>query len=491
MRISHYNNINFNIDTNGEITRRSTWHIMPDENLDLETGWIEIRELAAQWSGNIGDPWRLPGADSQSYTEDPDYIISDISFNALARYMYEVAYTGHKKPLTAVILGGVSETVNNADERSKSATWLVHADSLSGWLPQIGDVLDWAGSSFLCENVQLQERGDKEWEVKLNAKDMSVMMIGQPSLSRDNNHDSVRQAKWRVGIDAYEDFLAAHDINGDASSWAGDGYHISDIQVSPYGKIAYYITLEARHIEPRLLNVKHTETFDGYDTNGNIRRIAVWNGCWRVHYNDLSTFENRVGEAAEDWAGAGTIITKMEPVRVTDLIYEVNLEAKAPESSGSTAVEYNLDDRSNLGNRVDIICKEADYLLPAENCGWYKNSQGQYEEIEAWDAAKLCPFVTASALPAEMIDAPLKCVFVSRISFLRGRSAAHVKMNLDWSRSSRVVSEVAGITGSWLKQSFNTEEVFDNEGKRWTKIIRSYIHSPADQQWNTNYGGHK
>jgi len=490
MRISHYNNVDFNIDTNGEITRRNTWHVMLDNGTAIDTEWMGLRDQVVQWAGVVGNDWRLPDADSQSYTEDPDFVISEITFKSLARYMYEVSYVGHKKHLTAKMIGGISENINNSSEHSKSATWMVHADSLTGWLPKIGNVLTWAGSDFLCENIQLQERATGEWEVKINAKDMSVMMIGNPTFSSTNNHENVRKAKWRVGIDAYDAFIASNGINSDASSWAGSAYYVSDIQVSPHGKIAYYVSLEARYVETRLLSVKHSEAFNGYDSNGNINKVIIWTGRWRVHRDNLVDFENRVGESAEGWTIQGTIITKVDPIRVTDLIYEVSMEAREPENSES-ALEFNMDDRARLGSRVDIICKEVDYILNASDCGWNKNSQGQYAKIPAWDAQKLCPFVTTTPLPQEMIDANLKCVFVSKTTFLKGRSKAHVRMNLKWSRTPRIVASVAGVIGFWQKQSFDTEEVFDNEGKRWTKIIRSYMHTPADQQWNINYGGHK
>ncbi len=491
MRVLHQNNIDFNVDSNAEVSRRSTWHVMLDESAVAGTEWVGIRELAEQWAGAVGDAWRLPSADSTNYTEDTDFIISEISFKSLARYIYEVSYTGIKKHLTAEIIGGVTENINNSSERSKSATWKVHADSLDGWLPQIGDLMSWAGDDFLCEDIQLQEHASGEWEVKLSAKDMSVMMIGNPTLSRTNSHESVRTAKWRVSLNAYEDFITSNAINSDASSWAGSAYYITDIQVSPHGQIAYYIILEAQYAETRLLSVKHSEAFNGYNSAGGINKVVVWTGRWRVHRDNLSDFEDMVGESAADWSIQGAIITKVDPVRVTDLIYEVVMEAKEPDNSGAGALEFNMDDRSRLGSRVDILCKEVDYLLNASECGWNKNSQGKYEEIPEWEAEKLCPFTTTSALPAEMIDANLKCVHVTQTSFLRGRSKAHVRMNLDWSRTPRIVNSVAGVLGSWLKQSFDTEEVFDNEGKRWTKIIRSYIHTPANYTWNSNYGGHK
>jgi hypothetical protein len=491
MRIIHTNNVDFDIDNNGEISRRSTWHVMPDENYFVSGSWTDFRPLVEQWAGSVGDSWRLPTPDSQNYTEDSQFIVGKISFRSIARHIYEVEYSGYKKHLSAEMVGGVTESVNNSDERTKTAVWKVHADSLDNWIPAIGDVLNWAGSDFICEDIQLQKHADNEWEVKISAKDTSVMMIGQPDFSRSDDYESIRKAKWRVGIHAFEDFITAHDINSDASGWAGEAYYVSDIEVSTYGKIAYYVTLEARQVMTRLLEVKRQESFSGYDSDGNIDKVVNWTSRWRIHRDSLSDFENITGQSAEEWSTSGTIITKVEPVRVTDLIYEVTMEAEELENSGVSAASYSLDNRSKLANRKDIFCKEVDYVLTAAQCGWYEEAKGKFEKIPDWTPAKQCPFITSSNLDIEMINTKLKCVFVSEVSFLRGRSKAHVKMNLDWSRISRVESRVAGVTGSWLKKNFDTEELFDNEGKRWTKIIRSYIHAPAGFEWNTSYGEHK
>ena len=97
MQVSHYNNIDFNIDSNGEISRRSTWHLSMDESAVVDTEWQGMRSAVEGWAGAVGDNWRLPDADSTAYTEDSGFIISDISFKSLNRYMYEVSYTGHKK----------------------------------------------------------------------------------------------------------------------------------------------------------------------------------------------------------------------------------------------------------------------------------------------------------------------------------------------------------------------------------------------------------
>ncbi|MDD5728602.1 MAG: hypothetical protein PHV59_08570 [Victivallales bacterium] len=490
MRVLHHNNIDFNIDADGEITRRSIWHVMPDEDSQIDSGWINLREQAEEWAGDIGAPWRLPTADSTDFTEDGNYIVQEISFKSKSRYVYEVTFDGGRKHLSAEIQGGVNETIDNSGESVKTATWLVHADSLTGWLPEIGGMLSWAGSDFLCENIQLNEHHSGEWEVKITARDTSVMMIGQPLYSHNSDHENTCKAKWRVSLDSYSDFIAANGINSDASSWAGADYYISDVQTSAHGNIAYYVSLEAAYIESRLLNVKYSESLDGYDINGNIRKNTSWTAHWRIPSDMLEDFENLVGESAADWASADAIITKVDPVRINDLLYEVSLEAKDPENSGNFAFEYNSDDRSKLGSRKDINCRETDYILSASQCGWFTDSNGKYEEIPDWEPELMCPFTCSEALSPKIINARLKCVQVKEAEFLKGRSKSHVSMNLNWSTSSRVESSVAGVAGSWLKQSFETEEVFDNEGKRWTKVIRSYLHAPAGMTWNASYGGH-
>ena len=136
MRIMHKSNIDFSVDNTGKITRKSTWNILPDNN--VLNDWPAFAEAARVWAGKIGDKWRIPTADSQGYTEDDNYVITDINFSSDARFIYNVEYQGAKKNLTVQQIGGVDIEINENDERTKTAHWLIHAEGLNNWLPKRG-----------------------------------------------------------------------------------------------------------------------------------------------------------------------------------------------------------------------------------------------------------------------------------------------------------------------------------------------------------------
>jgi hypothetical protein len=488
MRILHYNNIDFNIDKDGQIIRQSTWHVMPDADVNVEADWVTFQDEIAGWAGKVGDNYRVPGANSQSYTEDPEYIITGISFKALSRYMYDVSYTGTRKHVTAEMIGGISESINNSEEREKSAKWLIHADSIDGWLPAIGIKLDWAGDTYSCENIRKQELSYGEWEVSITAKDMSIQAIGNPTLSRNNSAESVKTGRWRVNNEEYETFLATHDINSDASNWAGANYYVTNVSSQPLGKLGYYVTLEAKEVKARMLEVKRTETFEGYDIGGFLKKSVSWISRWRVHKDQKEDFENIVGNSAEEWADYGAVVMKVDPVRINDMEYEYVLEASNPKFSTSFSYNYDTDDRSNLSCRTDLDVINADYILDAAACGWSQQADGSYKAISGWEPKKQCPVVTSEKLPVSEINKNHKTILAVQTKYLRGNSKSQVSQLKEWNNSNRIYYKNIGDNyGGWLKESLETENIFDNEGQKWVKLTKKYRFPPKNYTWNSTY----
>ncbi|QSH40788.1 hypothetical protein P0136_11440 [Lentisphaerota bacterium ZTH] len=490
MRIVHQNNIDFSIEVDGSIKRRSVWQIMPDENFNIEQNWPAFRQQAEAWAGSVGDAWRQPAADSRAFTEDPDFIISSIDFKSVNRYIYEVSYSGVKKHSTAEMLGGVSVAVNNCAEIEKSASWRIHADNLQNWLPAIGDVISWAGENYLCSALKLQEAAGGEWQVAITAKDMSILQTGNPGFTRNHFGESVATGKWRVSLTQHQDFLDNNNINSPAP-WAGEGYFVSNISSSPDGKLGYYVSLEAKHVNFKLLDVKRSESFKGYASAGTANLDICWTGRWRIHRDNLSDYENIAGSSAEEWAAPGAIITKIDPIRITDVMYEVVLEARVPEaSSGFAAMNYNGDDRSNLQSRTDVHVENIAYQLTHRECGWREAPRGYFIKLEDWNMQLDCPFITSGQLPVSMVEKYPKCTKVTESKYLKGSSVRHVQMTLDWNNSGKVFNaKVGGVYGKWLKGRIDTAEVFDNLGERWTKVSRSYLYAPENLEWNHNYRG--
>ncbi len=382
--------------------------------------------------------------------------------------------------------GGILETVNEFGEREKSAVWQIHADSLEGWLPKIGDVLSWAGADYQCVNISSRQSACCEWEVKLTARDMSVLMVGNPSFKRNNYLESSISATWRVCNDAIEAFLAAHEINNDASDWAGADYYITEISTRPDGMQGYLVTIEARHVGIRKIDVKRRETFAGYDFFGNLRREIVWTGRWRVHRDNKQDFENITGLSAADWAEEGYIVTSVDPSRISDMEYEYIVEAKSPENSNLASMQYK-NDRTNLASRVDAKVDSGTFFLSAEQCGWFKNDDGRYEEIEDWDPNSDCPFQAEDVLEKEMIDSELLCAILTVSTYRRGETRRHVADEVQWANSDRIVNNADGNEGDWRKIEIKADIINDFIGDVWTKVSKKYMYAPAGFKWNSNF----
>lgn len=561
MKIVHQKNINFSIAADGEITRTGTWRVKPDDEVNIEENRPGFRQEVEDWAGKIGDPFRLPSADLQGYTEDPDCIVTGITFNSVEFSIYDVTFTGHKKHLIAAMTGGISETVNEFDEHEKSAVWQIHADSLEGWLPKTGDALSWAGADYQCVNISSRQLAYREWEVKLTARDMTVMMLGNPVLKQNNNLERFSSARWRVGKDAIETFLtehavnsaaewagdgyvvtgvscetngasgyyvmltasdmsvmmlgnpafkrnsnfestvsavwrvssgaietflAAHEINNDASGWAGEDYYVTEISSRPEGAQGYLVTIEAGHAGVRKLDVKRREIFAGYDISGNPRREIIWTGRWRVHRDNKQDFENITGSSAADWAEEGYIVTSVDPSRISDMEYEYVVEAKSPELSNLAAMHYK-NDRTNLASRIDVMVDSGTFILSAEQCGWVRSDDGRYDEIADWDCDANCPFQTEDVLAQEMIGCELLCALLTVSTYRKGETRRHVADEVQWTSSSRIVSNADGNDGDWRKIEIKADIINDSRGDVWTKVSKKYMHAPAGFKWNQNY----
>ena len=561
MKIAHQNNINFSIGADGGITRTGIWRIKPDDEVNIQENRPGFRQEVEAWAGKIGDLFRIPTADLQGYTEDSDCIVTAISFSSVDFSIYDVTFTGNKKHLTAAMTEGIVETTNEFDEHEKSAIWRIHADALDIWLPEIGDVLSWAGADYQCVSISSRQLACREWEVKLTARDMSVLMLGNPSFKQNNNLELFSSARWRVGSSAIEDFmtahavsaaaewagdgyvvtgiaretngasgcyvtleaknmsvlmlgnpafkrnsdfesavigrwrvgndaigdfLAAHEISNDASGWAGDGYYVTEISSQPDGAQGYLVTIEARHAGVRKIEVKRRETFAGYDFFGNLKREIVWTGRWRVHRDSRQDFENITGASAADWADEGYIVTSVDPSRISDMEYEYTLEAKSPEFSNLAAMHYK-NDRTNLAARMDVMVDSGTFILSAEQCGWVRNEAGGYDEIEDWDGGASCPFQTEDVLDREMIGGELLCAILTVSTFRKGETRRHVADEVQWVGSSRIVNNADGNDGDWRKIEIKADIINDSRGDAWTKVSRKYMHAPAGLKWNSNY----
>lgn len=523
MKILHQNNIGFAISDNGEITCSSIWEVMADSIDD----WTGLEASVKSWAGNIGEGWRVPTATSDDFTVDTERVIIGIEFNAKSRWVYEVSFKGRKVDVTERMID-YSESINNRDERQKTAKWSIAADSLDDFLPKIGDVLDWAGQFFYCDSINSQKVGILEgrYEVEIVAIDLSTVMLGNPSFSRNEKYESVKSATWKVSNDAYEAFIEAHDVNSDASSWAGADYYVTSIKAEPRGKVGYDVTVEAKHVGVRCIEVKREEGFKAFDDNGGVVREIKYTGRWQVFKDNLDEFKNITGDSAAAWAEDGYIITRVSPSQISDVEYEYNLEASDPANYNSNSnPDSMLDDRSKLSNRIDVNPGMREFILTEKQCGWIKEKpfkkgsstelidkdlpeiwkpivktamyqlvDDEYKEM-VWKASRDCPFVIPGNNDNNYIDfkyanKPFQCVCIEYTKYTKGdpsRQLGQLQSRINSMGEMIGRQKINGLEASWKRSGYSFEKILDNKGMPWWKQSFTLIAAPNKWDWSKDY----
>ncbi len=490
MKITHYNNIDFQIEADGSISRSNTWHVMPDDNV-LDS-WETFGDSVKTWAGNRGDAFRMPKNSSTGYTSDSNYIISDIKFKSISRFMYEVTFTGKPKYATAEMIGGVSTSTNHNDETTKTAKWRVHADNMESFLPAIGDVISWSGNAYLCDNVKSDLIRAGIYEVVIVARDMAVLMVGNPIYRKTAMMEQVKTAKWRVSNDEYDSWIADRDVGISAESWAGSGYYITGVSADPIGKLGYYVTIEAKHIGVRLIESRRSEKFLRKDAAGGVVREVSYTGRWQVHADNLAEFQDLTGKSADDWTGdTNTTVINIDPVKVSESEYEVTL--KALDLTQSTRVSISKNTTGSFTGKTKTYTSIGDFKPTAKDCGWYLGNDGIWDKINnksegSWNSYEDCPFLVDAELPNAMIDVSISCVKVTIESYAKGDPAKYVDSAIDWNETKVEYATIGKHEGWWRRVNQDFTEVYDNEGDIWTKFVREYLYSPSsDLEWNIFY----
>ncbi len=532
MRVTHINNIDFSISQENAITCTSVWELLPDEN--FEQTWPSFEAEVKAWAGDIGDDWRVPNPDSKGYTADNTRIITAIECKSKARWCYEVSYTGRVKDLEARMTE-YSEDINNREEYQKNATFLVETEYLEAWCPNIGDVLTWAGELFCCDNISKRKNGlnNNQWEVSIQAVDMRLLMLGNPTFSRNSRYESVKTAVWRVHNDEYENFLAEHNI-GTAAGWAGDKYYITDMNADPRGNYGYDVTLEAKHIEVRCVEVRREEVLKSYDTADDPEKEITYVGTWQVHADSLAEFQDQVGLLAAEWAESNFIITKSTPTLVNPMEYEVVMEA-VDKDQFITQSEGSIGTlKSDYSSELEVTPFTMEMILTPQQLGWMKEgvtdaSQGSDSQVASsgvpdtskgevwvpykesylfrkalkdvaakknqWNADTDCPFVIAGSGydrsgSIEFANKPYQCICVEITKYTKGDPAQNLSaLKTRIESYPRIIKwgPIRGLTASWKRIRFEVEKVKDSRGNAWWKESYTMQAAPNDWRWNEKY----
>ena len=93
--------------------------------------------------------------------------------------------------------------------------------------------------------------------------------------------------------------------------------------------------LLARKVETRCIAKVRSEKFAGLSRSGAIQREIVWKVRWRVAAEELSAFYGQTGLCPADWTEEEEcIITDISPKRLSEMEYELDIEAQHPGNPG-------------------------------------------------------------------------------------------------------------------------------------------------------------
>lgn len=498
MQLKYLNNLAFAVAADGRWSRRNGWRLFPDSSIATEAEQLAFRSEVEAWAGAAGEAFRLPAADGGGFEYDTGWQVTAIHCHPGEDNSYEITYEAIPVGLTGELLHNRQLSSNIFGERERQAVWLVKTEQLDGFLPEIGQELDWAGEHFRCESVDCRNTGVNLWEVTVRAKDMQLLLLGEPSYHCSDSFEQLKEGRWQVASALYAEFLAANAVNQPAD-WAGKDYFVIRLSAEPLGKLGFLVAVTARHISVRQLEVRRLETFSGFDAFGQPKRNLRWLGRWRVRADAREQFENITALAPADWASSDCIVTSVTPRRINDLESEYLLEACSRNNVLNilNGNRRNDDDRSDLARREDVRIRGVrEYRMSAKDCGYIRSNQG-YLKIRdydpyGWDFEYNSPLRppngVTSEWPTYQIERTILCIELEIVNFLPGGPAGNVADAIAFYSANVVFNgALAGYEGSWRCADRQLEAISNSAGELWSKLTERWLLAPAGYQWNSQY----
>lgn len=486
MIVQNLYHANLKIDAEGTVTLENAWQLARGEPA---SGLESLLDEARAWAGKIGQPFRIPAADG-SFEFAETLLVSAIEIKPIDLSVCQVVFSGtefavdgEETPVPAAI-GAVSETRASDGTLRRKRTFRAPVTLAAELIPSPGRVLDWEGGAFVCESCTVTTT-ELAIEFEVTARETTLAELGLPVPGLDADGFETRQCTWFVAAEQYETFAAPHPIGG-AEAWAGEQFLLTALEAKPVGKIGYEVTLKTRKAETRRISQLRTEEFAGLARSGAILREIVWKARWRVLAADLPGFLRLTGTSPADWAEPGCLITQITPTRLSDMEYEVNVEAQHSGNPGLFQ-HYSTEDRSGLDTRTDVSVDMDDFHISAGMAGYRELPDGQYLPIPNWSALRGCPFQSETKLSESMIEKTVRCLVITVSVYVSGDAAAQIESLADWAATRYFNGSVAGITGSYLKIAQHCKETCNDVGRIYTQITRSYQKSPDGLNWSGNY----
>lgn len=479
MKIQAIDNQYFSLSAGSGLIRSAVWRLTADSP---DAAPDDFAADVTAWSGIPGDPLRVPATDG-TVSELPDCPVEKIAVKTLSSLCAEVTLTARRLDTEPLF----SESRSADGECRRTATYRVAAASLEAALPSPGSILAWEGVEHCCESAAAEPAGKGFWEIRATGIPTVRRIVSPPAWSVDT--DGVRSVvcSWFVAASGYDALLSELEVDA-AAPWAGADFVVREVNSKPEGLTGFLVTAVAREVVTRMTECVRSERFAGFDDFNRAQREVVWNSRWRVHASEMEDFSGITGSPAL-WAGNHTVVTAVSPKRLSELEYELQIQAESL-NNPDLFEQYYRDDRSNLKNRVDVSARMVEFLITPEMAGWRRGADGAWEALEEWLPEAHCPLIVTQALDLSLINRALKCVLLEETTHRSGGMSRNIDYLLEWGTAERVFDgKIGGCNGSYLRVDMEAEEIADNCGKRWTRFVGNWQLAPAGYTWNTAYWG--
>lgn len=464
----------------GKFTARSSWLFTGDDSM---TGNGGVLEAARSWAGNIGDALKIPAADGRVFSESGDFKVRKIEFEMVDRKRCRIHFTAGFSEETEEtggeeekkICGEYREERRSDGSVYRIGTWGLTDDTNTDVFPVVGQLFEWDAGSFVCTQCEIDLL---EKSYKMTARQVISLMLNGISRFADKDGIPEKEVTWFVAAEEYPDFQTRYAV-GSSAEWAGENYFHSAVDCKPFGRIGFEVTLKAREVLTRQLEISRRENFVGFYWNGAMRSSVTFLARYQVHCNDLASFRSLVGSKAE-WAEDGMIVSDVQEEKHSAVEYSVTLDACYPKF-----LSWKSDNDDEYDDRVDYKVDVAELFISAAMAGYIQNSKGVFEPIPDWNSLANCPFVTVGELPQNYINSVVRTMELSIIEYIKGNSKSLINDMQQWNASRLDNGE--HVKGNALRIRQTCSDVREKDGTVYAKLTRVYQLPPDGMTWNDSY----
>lgn len=343
------------------------------------------------------------------------------------------------------------------------------------------------GSSGFVEKITISALGGEVWKIRFEGKiqiDTVTMRGGIKSSTLADGREEF-YANFAVPAEQLESFLPSV---GDLMEWAGDDCYCIDSEVEECVDGSYLVKLHARKVaEAKCLSVICKDEHGGYLLTGARYSTCVWHSEWSVPTALLEEYRNMLGSYA-DWADSNCIITSCNVKQLSPAEYLVNFVACNQYSYQNALFSTFPDDRSDLGNRVDISVSYRDLVVSAAQAGFAATRYDYYIYRNGWINSVDCPLECTQSTRFPYYDRNIPTMVVCETKYYYGGAGENLSLMAQWREDTLIFNgSIGDLSAKWLKMDIKATDILDNEGKLWAKIDYYYRMPPTGWEWNENF----